>query len=243
MSDKEQVHEKEEDKGLGQNQEVGASEAYVENNVKKIGGVAGIIIAVIVGAIFFYNSSTASEEEDQKSIFRAQYYFSLDSLNLALFGDDSGKVNSELIGFDELTGSLSSSKVKNLNNFYVGVINLQNGEYQQAIDYLSDFSTNDDLLEAKAKEQLGNAYMELAETEPSNYNDAIKYYTEASSLAVNEAFTPGYLMKLALAYELNGDKENAIKTYEKVISGFSSSVVEVSDAKKYKTVLEFKKSS
>ena len=140
MANKDQLNEELENQELENVEEVGASEAFVEDNAKKLGGAVAVVIALIVGGIFFYNSSSSSEVEDQKSIFRAQYYYSIDSLNLALFGDDSGNVNPDLVGFDELSNSLSSSKVKNLNNFYVGVINLQNGEYQQAIDYLTDFS-------------------------------------------------------------------------------------------------------
>ena len=215
------------------------SEQFVENNAKKIGVIAAVVVAAVVGVFFFYNSSVSSVEEDQKKIFPAQYYFSLDSLNLALFGDTSGTV----VGFDDLRNELESGKVKELNNFYIGVINMQNGEYETAVAYLKDYATGSDLLQARAKALLGDAYMELAEEDDSNYSLAIASYDEASKIGETTAFTPRYLLKLALAYELSDSDDNAIATYEKVISGYPSTTQEVQEAKKYKAVLEAKKNS
>jgi TolA-binding protein len=218
------------------------SEQFVEDNIKKISMFVAGGIAIIVAAAWFLMSSADAEVEDQKMIYKAQYYYSLDSLDLALFGDDSALVNEDLIGFDALTKELQSSKVKNLNFFYVGSINLQNGEYQQAVDYLSDFSSDNDLLLSRAKCLLGDAYMELAEAD-QNYSSAIESYTEATELASNKSFTPGYMLKLALAQELSGAADAAIATYEKLINNFPNGLQEVTEAKKYKTVLEVKKGS
>lgn len=224
-------------------EEVNASEEFLEKNLKQITSMVVALFVIIGGVTYFYTSSGDAELEDQKKIFRAQYYFGLDSNEIALFGDTSGKVNAELIGFDELASDLESSKVKNLNNFYIGVLNLKNGEYAIAVEYLSDFSSGDELLQARAKSLLGDAYMELAETDESNYSKAISAYKEASSLKSNEGFTPVYLMKLALAYELGGDDAKAIETYGKIINTYKPNVAEVTEAKKYKAVLESKTKS
>lgn len=218
--------------------EESASEQFVENNAKKLGIIAGAAILAIVGLIYYFNMSASSEIEDQKAIFPAQYYFGSDSLNLALFGDSTG----DLTGFDELRDELQTSKVKNLNYFYIGAINLQNGEYNVAIEYLEDFSSESDLVQARANALLGDAYMELAEEDKSKYSSAISNYEKASSTGENGAFTPGYLLKLALAYELNGQEGDAIATYDKIIKNYPS-VQEGLDAKKYKAVLEAKKNS
>jgi outer membrane protein assembly factor BamD (BamD/ComL family) len=216
-----------------------ASEQFVENNAKKFGVIAGAIVALVVGVFFFYDMNSTSAQEDQKKIFAAQYYFSLDSLNLALFGDTTGAV----VGFDDLRSDLESGKVKELNNFYIGVINMHNEDYETAVAYLKDFSTGSDLLQARAKALLGDAYLELAENDQANLSLAISSYEEASKIGETTAFTPGYLLKLALAYELNKDESNAISTYDKVISGYPSTTQEVQEAKKYKAVLEAKKNS
>lgn len=219
-------------------EEVNASEQFLEKNGKKLLPIlVGVLVAVVAG-VYFYSTSGTTELEDQKKIFRAQYYFGLDSTNLALFGDTTGDVNVDLIGFDELATELESSKVQKLNNYYVGLINLKNGEYQQAVDYLNDFDSDDELLLARGKSLLGDAYMELAETEATNYDNAIKAYKKATELEKNDSFTPVYLMKLALAYELKGDTEQAIATYTTLIDGYKPTVTEVADAKKYRAALQ-----
>ena len=148
-----------------------------------------------------------------------------------------------MVGFDELANELESSKIKKLNNYYVGLLNLKNGEYQQAVDYLNDFDSDDDLLLARGKSLLGDAYMELAETDASNYDNAISAYKKATELEKNTAFTPVYLMKLALAYELKGELQKAIATYTTLIEGYNPTVAEVVDAKKYRAALEAKTKS
>ena len=218
-------------------EEVNTSEQFVEKNMKQIVTLIGVLLVIVLGGTYLYTSSGGAELEDQKKIFRAQYYFSLDSTNLALFGDTTGEINDELVGFDELVGELESSKIQNLNNYYVGLINLKNGEYEQAASFLSDFDSDDELLLARGKSLLGDAYMELAETVNANYSNAITAYKKATQLEKNDSFTPVYLMKLALAYELNSDDANAIATYTTLIEGYKSTVTQVSDAKKYRARL------
>jgi tetratricopeptide (TPR) repeat protein len=222
---------------------VSASEQFIEKNMKQLSAIVLAVLVAVVGGIYLYSSSGSAELEDQKKIFRAEYYFGLDSTNLALFGDTSGLINDELVGFDDLTNELESSKIKNLNNYYVGLINLKNGEYEQAVSYLSDFDSEDELLLARGKSLLGDAYMELAETEASNYDNAVVAYKKATELEKNASFTPVYLLKLALAYELKGDDKAAIATYTTLIGDYKSTVAEVVDAKKYKAILEAKAKS
>tara|TARA_B100000809_G_scaffold64291_1_gene61004 strand:+ start:3033 stop:3755 length:723 start_codon:yes stop_codon:yes gene_type:complete len=230
----------EEVEGIEATEEVNTSEQFVEKNMKQLVILMAGILILVIGGTYFYTTSGDAVLEDQKKIFRAQYYFGLDSTNLALFGDTTGEVNDELVGFDELVGELESSKIQNLNNYYVGLINLKNGQYEQAVSFLSDFDSDDDLLLARGKSLLGDAYMELAETDVSNYAKAIAAYKKSTELEKNAAFTPVYLMKLALAYELNGNNAKAIATYTTLIDGYKPTIAEVADAKKYRALLEAK---
>ena len=241
--DNKKINEEVEELEIEATEEVNVSQQFVEKNMKQIATVVVAVFVAVIGGIYLYSSSGNAELEDQKKIFRAQYYFGLDSTNLALFGDTSGTVNEDLVGFDDLANQLETSKIKKLNDYYVGLINLKNGEYQQAVAYLSDFDSEDELLLARGKSLLGDAYMELAENESSNYDNAIVAYKKATELGKNPAFTPIYLMKLALAYELKGDNTAAIATYTTLITGYKSTVSEVTDAKKYRALLEAKAKS
>ena len=109
---------------------------------------------------------------------------------------------------------------------------MKQGKYDEAIEHLKDFSAGDILIQARAYSLIGDAYME--KKQPA---EAIDYYDKAANHEPNKFFSPSYLMKLALAYELANQKEKAIEAYDKIISQYEDSA-EANNAKKYKSKLE-----
>jgi tetratricopeptide (TPR) repeat protein len=193
--------------------------------------IAGVVAVFALGALayvgYIYVSSSQNEEA-AKEMFYPENYFQRDSFDLALNGD---KVNR---GFLEIAEEYSLSESANLCNFYIGVCYLKKGKFEDAIEYLKKFKSNDFLVQARAYSNIGDAYSELNDNE-----NAISYYKKASDYAPNEFFTPRYLMKLAFAYEANKDFENAIKTYSTIIDNFGKSQSqEYNDARKYKARAE-----
>ena len=129
-----------------------ASEQFIEKNQKLI--VRSVIaVLVILGAFYgwkkYIYEPNVTEAENQ--IYVAQQYFEADSFNLALNGDGNA------LGFIEIADQYSSTPSGNLANLYCGVCYLQMGEYQNAINYLEKFSSNDALLGNMAKANIGDA--------------------------------------------------------------------------------------
>lgn len=182
------------------------------------GGIALLIAAIVFGKYYL----TTQNEEAQNTMFQAVYYFESDSLNKALNGDGANP------GFVEITESYPFTKAANIASYYAGVCYLKMGKWDDAIDFLEDFGSNDILVQARAYSLLGDAYMEKGELE-----DAIAYYKKASNWKPTKEYTPDYLMKLGLAYELNKEYKNASETYNKIITDFPNSN-RVNDAKKFK---------
>jgi len=202
-----------------------SSEAFFKKN-KTILIIVGAVLILSIGAVFGYlYMKNQQEKEAQVDIFPAIYYFEADSLDKALYGDGNYE------GFIAITENYPLSKTGNLANFYAGAALLKKGEYEQAIQYLKEFNRDDLLVRGRAKALIGDAYMEL-----NKLNDAISYYEEAANYQPNKFFTPQYLMKLALAYELNKNKEEALKVYDKIINEYYNSA-ERPNAMKYKAKL------
>ncbi|MBN4066121.1 tetratricopeptide repeat protein, partial [Candidatus Amoebophilus asiaticus] len=88
---------------------------------------------------------------------------------------------------------------------------LKSGEYENAIEYLEDFTSSDKMVSIIATGAIGDAYMEMNEVDK-----AFDYYTEASSMNENKFTTPLFLMKAALAQEELGNYAEAVVLYEKV---------------------------
>jgi len=67
--------------------------------------------------------------------------------------------------------------------------------------------------------------------EKEEYSNATTNYEKASSYKPNDQFTPSYLMKLGLSYELSGDAGKAKEAYEELVKEYPQSR-EVNNAKK-----------
>jgi tetratricopeptide (TPR) repeat protein len=197
------------------------SEEFVKKN-------RNILLYVILGAVlivggFLWYRMTLKEEnaEAQASMVNGVFYWESDSLKQAL--------KEKLVDIADEQGATDAG---NLSKFYVGTAYLKQGKFEDAITYLKDFSSKDLLLQAKVYSLIGDAYMDLKDTD-----NAIDYYNKAVDYKPNEYFTPQYCMKAALAYELKQDYESAVKMYDKIIKDYSKAS-ELNDAKKYKARAE-----
>ncbi len=209
-----------------ENLQSGKFEEWFEKN-KNIISIIGGGIVLVIGLIFFGKYYLQTQNTDaQNEMFQAVYYFESDSLNKALNGDGVNK------GLVEISDDYGMSQAGKLAGFYAGVCYLKLGKFDEAIDFLDRFSANDVLVQARAYSLIGDAYMEK-----NDYSNAISYYEKASKHQPTKQFTPDYLMKLALAYELNKDYSNAVNTYNIIINEYPTSQ-KLNDAKKYKSLNE-----
>ncbi len=189
------------------------SEQFIEDNQKIITAVIVIIIAV-VGIYMGYKKYILEpkEENAQSQMFVAAQYFERDSFNLALNGD----VNYP--GFLAIIDDYSGTKAANLSKYYAGISYLHLGSFQEAIDYLKDFKSDDKMLKPIATGAIGDAYMELG-----NKEEAAKYYKKAAETSKNEFTSPIYLMKAAQAFELSGNYKEALALYKEIKKDYKTS--------------------
>lgn len=192
-----------------------------------IGAIVGLAVIVIASLIFFLDYRNDQKNETaQNEIFQAQYYYENDSLDYALNGDGRN------LGFIQIIDIYGGTEVANLASFYAGAAYLKLREFENAADYLEDFSTDEEIVMARAQKLLGDAYMELG-----NFSDAADNYSQAASTVDDQFFSPGYLLNAALAYEKSGDFIAAIGAVDKIIENYKDAS-EVREARKHKARLE-----
>ena len=123
-----------------------SGEQFIEKNQKMIVNVV-LVLVVIIAGYFGYNRFIAEPhaQEAANQIFGAQNYFEKDSFNLALNGDGN------VLGFIEIADKYSSTPSGNLAKYYAGLSYLYMGEYQNAIQYLEKFSSDDEIAAAEAR--------------------------------------------------------------------------------------------
>jgi len=198
------------------------TEQFIENNQKTITYVIGGLIVIVL--IFFgYRKfiHLPKEKAAQEAMYKAELYFEQDSVDLALMGDG------ENYGFLDIIDDYGSTKAGNLSQYYAGICYLEKGEYQNAIDYLKDFSSSDILVSGMALGAIGDAYMELGDID-----EATDYYLQAARNNENEFSTPTFLLKAGWAFELNKNYEDALDVYEQIKQDYPRSR-EARDIDKY----------
>ena len=189
------------------------TEQYIENNQKNLMTGGGIIIGLIAVVIGYQNLYLAPlEKEAQADMYMAELYFQKDSFNLALNGDG------QYLGFIDVADEYSWTKVGELANYYAGLCYLHLDEYESAIEYLVDFSSDDIVLSTLALGCIGDAYMELGDTD-----NALNSYENAAYNSDNEFTKPIYMLKQAMIHEQNGDYDEALALYNDIKLNFKTS--------------------
>ncbi|OYX18805.1 MAG: cytochrome C biosynthesis protein [Algoriphagus sp. 32-45-6] len=205
---------------------IGRSEAFLKKNSKVLGGVLVAALVLIGGILFFQINNQNQNEKAQEEMFQAVYFFEQDSVDFALNGDGINK------GLLSIVEDYPRTDAANLAHFYIGSIYLSQKNFQGALDHLEEFSSSDYLVQAKAYSLIGDANLELGNTDA-----AISSYTKAARTNENKYMSPKYLAKLAVAQEEAGKIEDAIKTYTEIEEKYYESF-EYAIARKHKARLE-----
>lgn len=197
-------------------------EHFYHDNKKNI-YTALIVVAVLVLGYVGYKKLyiEPKEQEAEKEVFMAQKAFDADSFDLALKGNATFK------GFADIATEYSGTKVGNLSHYYAGICHLRKGEFQEAIDQLEDFSTDNELVAPLAEGAIGDAYVELGDLDKG-----VKHYTKAAKMNSNKLTSPIFYKKAGLVYEEQKNYGEAVNVYTIIKTEFADAQ-EAQDIDKY----------
>src|SRR5690554_196566 len=189
------------------------TEKYVDENRNTLLIIAGILVVLFVGYFAFTRLYLhPKNEEGMNLLWKAEYWFEIDSLDKALGGDES------YYGFEYIANEYSSTKAGSLASYYAGVIYLKYGEPQMALHYLDNANLKDVIIGAMAKGSKGDAFVELG-----NFDKAVSSYNDAINHSKNNLTTPMYLKKQGLVYEEQGKFPQALANYKRIKDDFPQS--------------------
>jgi len=202
------------------------TEEYIKQHANLFIIGAAVIVLAVAGYFGYYYYQDSQNQTAQEEMFQAIYYFESDSLSAALNGDGNN------YGFLEIMDEFGGTDAANLAHYYAGVIELRQGNYESAIDYLEDFGAGDLLVQTQAYALIGDAYMELGD-----YQQAASQYQKAADHNTNQFFSPQYLAKAGVAYEADGNYVSAADSYQRIIDEFPQAY-EFQEAQKQHARLE-----
>ena len=200
------------------------SELFIERNQKLLTNIVlGILIVVAAYMAWkkYYYKPHAMEAQSQ--MFMAVDYFEKDSFNLALNGDGN------YLGFYDIIDEYGSTPAGNLAHYYAGIANLHLGNYEEALDQLKSFSSDDLMISSMTLGAIGDVYAEMGDND-----NAINYYQKAANNHPNDFITPIFLFKAGLLNEIIGNYNNALDAFETIQKEYPRSN-ESRDIKKYIT--------
>jgi len=188
---------------------------HFQDNYGRKAGIGISLILILILGYFGYKQFFLDPKEKQASeaMFRAEDYYRIDSIRLALNGD---ALNA---GFVKIISRYKGTKAADLAAFYAGSCYLKLGDFNNAVKYLKDFKTSAIQVQAKAYGLLGDAYSELNKKE-----EAVEQYKKAGTyFEQDEIISPEYLFRAGYLYESMGKNQDAITMYQLIKSKYPAS--------------------
>ncbi|MBN1157754.1 MAG: tetratricopeptide repeat protein [Bacteroidales bacterium] len=182
------------------------TEKYIEENQKSL-SIIILAIVVVVGGYLGYKKLylEPADMEAHAAMYVAEQYFDVDSFYLALMGDGAN------FGMLDIIDEYGITPAANLAHYYAGICYLRTGQYEDAIEHLKDFDTDDILVASIALGDIGDCYAELGD-----HKKALAYYLKAGQRKQNSFTSPIFLKKAGIIYEAMEDFEKALEIYEAI---------------------------
>ena len=194
---------------------LGKSEAFVLKNKKAITGTVFAIVVIIVAYLGHKHFILEPQNmEASKAMVTAVYNFEAGNYAESLDGDG---IN---LGTKAIAEEYGNTDAGNLAKAYAGLALAKMENYEEAIEYLSDFDGDDAIVAQKVKHALGNCYAHTG-----NADKALNLILDAANSANNEAVTPFCLRDAAAMYEQQGKTEKAVELYERIKKEYPSCVL------------------
>lgn len=195
------------------NNDQGQAVKFVRENQKSLLFIVAAIVVMGVGYFLYLKKYLAPREvQAANQMHVAQDFWEHKQWDKAINGDAGYP------GFEKILNDYSNTKAANLAYYYLGVAYLNKGDYNKAIDNLTNYHGDDTMIAAEALGCTGDAYVEL-----KNYDKAETYFKKAANKAKNKFLSPMYLKKLGLVYEAENDNKSADETYKKIKTDYFGS--------------------
>lgn len=176
--------------------------------------MAIVAVVLVVGAFMGVsqcNSSKNAEAQDQ--VWESELLFS------------QGQYEQAVEGFVSVADEYGSTKAGNMAKAYAGLCYKNMGNYEEAINYLADYSGNDNVVAPAILCALGNCLVNKEGATEADYKKAAETFEKAAKAANTAEYTPLYLKKAGIAYEAAGEKSSALKVYQAIKDNWAETVV------------------
>lgn len=165
--------------------------------------LAVLVILCGAGYLTYRYAYLPKKAEALGQMYKAEANFRAGNYELALNGDGND------LGFIQLIDEYGK-KVGKDAYLYAAICQMELGDAESALKYVSKYSTNDPIMKGRALAVKGDAYVNLDENAK-----AVKCYENAASASDNN-FSAAYLLKAGIIYEAMGEDAKALAAYKEI---------------------------
>lgn len=186
---------------------------YNQNKAAVIGGALGIVIAVgLVIGYFVYTSQM--EQEAQVHLGVAEQALMQGNFEQALYGDDDDFT----LGFVQIARNYGRTSAGNLAYYYAAVSEYELGNYEDALEYIKNFSPPRGILGVAPISLHAIILLDL-----ERYEEAAEEFKRAAEWDENNSTTPYNLFEAAQAHIEAGNNQRAIELLDRIIAEYPNS--------------------
>lgn len=203
---------------------VSKSEAIFKKYKKQIFGCLIAVLVVICGVMLYKQMIVKPRvEKANNAIAKAQNFFNEQQWEKALKGDSTG-----VQGFIAIAEEYSSTDAGNLANLYAGLCYAKLDKWQEAVNYLNQFETSDDVMVSPLSMMAaGDAYANV-----NNLDQAVSSFRKAAEMAdkaaeggINNSVSPNALLKAGIILLKQNKKDEALAVFQNIKDKYLQSPV------------------
>ena len=210
------------------NETVSRTDQFFRENKKTIYAILIALLVIGLAIVAFYKFYyQPKSREAAAQMYPAEANFRSGEFDLALNGDGN------VLGFSQIIDDFGAKGGRDVY-FYAGLCEYNLGNYQQAIDYLKKYKSDEAITKARALACMGDAYSGL-----ENYKEALRCYDQAIAVDDNfsNIFNATYMLKAGVVCEQLGDNAKALSYYKAIKDKYPQSM-EGYDIDKYISRIE-----
>ncbi|MFN3134912.1 MAG: tetratricopeptide repeat protein [Candidatus Kryptonium sp.] len=180
---------------------------FVEKNKKILSYILTGIVIVVAGIIIYRNNVKAENERAEALLSKIISYYDNGDYKTAIDGIPQRNIQ----GLKYIVENYGGTNAGEIATYYLASAYFMLGDYDNALKYFKKYGGDDKLLFSASLAGIASVYEIKGE-----YKKAGEYFEKAAQRFRENILVPEYLYNAARNYKLAGEREKALRLYERI---------------------------